>query len=153
MRAFFASFFVFALLAGCSPGQGNSQLPKARIVIDTAKGPAAFTVEMATDDASREKGLMYRTDLKPDAGMLFDFHKEGMHAFWMKNTPLSLDMLFVRADGTISTIAPNTVPYSVDPIPSSEPVRAVLEIKGGRAAALGIEPGEKVHAAIFGDGP
>ena len=153
MRVFFAAFFVFAFVVGCSPGQGDTRLPTARLVIDTAKGPVAFTVEMAADDASREKGLMFRTELKPDAGMLFDFHKEGMRAFWMKNTPLSLDMLFIRADGTISTIAPNTVPYSQTPIPSSEPVRAVLEINGGRAAALGVEPGEKVHAAIFGNGP
>jgi len=153
MRAFFAVLFVFAFLAGCSPGQGNPQLPTARIVVDTVKGPAAFTVEMATDDAEREKGLMYRTELKPDAGMLFDFRRDGFRNFWMENTPLSLDIIFIRSDGIISTIASNTVPYSEDRIPSSEPVRAVLEINGGRAAALGIQPGGKVHAAIFGNGP
>jgi uncharacterized protein len=153
MRALFAAVFALAILAGCSPGEGKGQLPTTRIVVDTAKGPAAFTVEVATDDAARQKGLMFRTRLAADAGMLFDFRTEGYRSFWMKNTPLPLDMLFIRADGTISTIAPNTVPYSEEPVPSSEPVRAVLEINGGRAAALGIAPGEKVHAAVFGTGP
>ena len=110
-------------------------------------------VEVAADEASQKQGLMFRTELAPDAGMLFDFHKAGPLAFWMKNTPLSLDILFIRDDGTISTIASDTIPYSEDAIPSSEPVRAVLEIGGGRSAALGIRPGAKVHTAIFGNGP
>jgi uncharacterized protein len=150
MRAFFAAAFVLVLLAGCSPG---AHLPVTRITVETHSGPAAFRVEVADDDAARTKGLMFRTALAPDAGMLFDFHGEAYRNFWMKNTPLSLDIVFIRADGTISTIAANTVPYSEASIPSSEPVQAVLEINGGRAAALGIKPGAKVHAAIFGNGP
>jgi|WetSurMetagenome_2_1015567.scaffolds.fasta_scaffold138017_1 uncharacterized protein len=153
MRALFAAFFALAVLAACSPGEGNNPLPATHIVIDTAKGPAVFMVEMANDDAARKKGLMYRQQLAADAGMLFDFHSEDYRSFWMKNTPLPLDMLFIRADGTISTVAPEAVPYSLEPVSSSEPVRAVLEINGGRAAALGIVPGGKVHAAIFGNGP
>ena len=70
----------------------------------------------------------------------------------MKNTILPLDMIFIRSDGTISSIAPNATPYSTASIPSTEPVRAVLEINAGRAAALGIEPGDKVHGAIFRNG-
>jgi uncharacterized membrane protein (UPF0127 family) len=151
MRALFATLFILAFLTGCSPGQEGH--PTTSIVIDTPEGPAKFMVEVAADKASREKGLMYRTKLAPDAGMLFDFREEEFQVFWMKNTPLPLDMLFIRADGTISTIAENAVPYSLDPIQSSEPVRAVLEIRGGRAQALGIQPGNKVHAAIFGNGP
>jgi uncharacterized membrane protein (UPF0127 family) len=149
MRAFFAAVLVLAFLTGCSPGHGGH--PTTQVVIDTDKGPVTFKVEMAADKPSREKGLMYRTKLASDAGMLFDFHQEGLQVFWMKNTPLSLDMLFIRADGTISTIAEDTVPYSEEPIPSSEPVRAVLEIRAGRCAALGIKAGEKVHAEIFGN--
>ena len=94
---------------------------------------------------------MYRTQLPADAGMLFDFHDDHFRAFWMKNTPLPLDMLFIRADGTISSILPNAKPLSEEPITSREPVRAVLEINGGRAAALDIQPGEKVHNAAFGN--
>ncbi|HEY1962849.1 MAG TPA: DUF192 domain-containing protein, partial [Rhizomicrobium sp.] len=101
------------------------------------------------DDSSRLKGLMFRKELAPDAGMLFEFPDNHFRSFWMKNTILPLDMLFIRADGTISSIAENTKPLSLDVTTSREPVRAVLEINGGRSAALGIAAGEKVHGAIF----
>jgi uncharacterized protein len=147
---FIATFlFSFVLLTGCSPG--GERLPTTRVVIDAGSGPAAFTVEIAADEASQQRGLMFRTELAPDAGMLFDFHKPSPRSFWMKNTLISLDMIFIRADGTIANVATNTIPYSEDPILSSEPVLAVLEIKGGRAAELGIEPGQTVHAKIFGN--
>jgi uncharacterized membrane protein (UPF0127 family) len=153
MRVFLAAIVALAFLSGCSPGHEKRQLPTTRVVIDTKNGPAAFDVEVAADDASREKGLMFRTELAPNAGMLFDFGKEGFRSFWMKNTPRSLDIIFIRGDGTISTIAENTIPYSEDSLPSSEPVLAVLEINGGRSHALGIEAGNKVRARIFGAGP
>ena len=153
MRFTLAALFACVLVAACAPSQPQSVLPTTRLVIDADKGPVAFTVEVASDEASQKQGLMFRTALAPDAGMLFDFHKAGPLAFWMKNTPLSLDILFIRDDGTISTIASDTIPYSEDLIPSSEPVRAVLEIGGGRSAALGIRPGARVHTAIFGNGP
>jgi len=156
MRSLLAALTTCALLYGCSQGHSSDQsaqtgLPTTRIVIDTQNGPVAFTVEVADDLPSQEKGLMFRTNLAPDAGMIFDFHKPDYQSFWMKNTPLSLDMLFIKSDGTISTIAANTIPYSTDPVLSSEPVRAVLEINGGRAYALDIVPGDKVHAAMFGN--
>ena len=153
MRPFLAVLTALVLLGACSRGgpQPQPSLRTAKVVIDTQKGPVAFNVEVAADAASRAKGLMYRTTLAADAGMLFDYHQPNLAAFWMKNTPLSLDMLFIRQDGTVSTIAANTVPYSEDQIPASEPVRAVLEINGGRAMALGIQPGDKVHAAVFGN--
>lgn len=153
MRVFVAAVVALVLLSGCSPGHEKSQLPATRVVVDTKNGPAAFDVEVAADDASRQKGLMYRTELAPNAGMLFDFGKEGFRSFWMKNTPRSLDIIFIRGDGTISTIAENAIPYSTDSLPSSEPVRAVLEINGGRSRALGIESGNKVRAGIFGAKP
>ncbi len=83
--------------------------------------------------------------------MLFDFKSPIMAAFWMKDTPLPLDMLFVRADGTISTVAANAVPYSTAEIVSAEPIRIVIEINGGLAKKLGILPGAKVHASEFAE--
>ncbi len=77
-------------------------------------GRKAFTVEVAADAASQERGLMFRRDMARDAGMLFDFHQEARVSFWMKNTPLPLDMLFIRADGTVSSVEPNAVPFSTD---------------------------------------
>jgi uncharacterized protein len=149
MPRFISLFFAFVLLVACS--QGQPQLPTTQIAIDTANGVRTFTVEIAGDDNSRRLGLMDRTTMAPDAGMLFDFHQPVPVAFWMKNTPLSLDMLFIRADGTISSIAANTTPYSEKTVPSQEPIQAVLEINGGMSRQLGIEPGDKVHAAIFGN--
>jgi uncharacterized membrane protein (UPF0127 family) len=126
-------------------------LPHSSVVIETAHGQARFNVEIAADAESRVRGLMYRRQLPVDTGMLFDFHDDHFRAFWMKNTPLPLDMLFIRADGTISSISRNAKPMSEEPITSREPVRAVLEINGGRAAALDIQPGEKVHNTAFGN--
>ena len=126
-------------------------LPAAPLVIDTAKGPVRFTVEMATTWPQQEQGLMFRKSVAPNAGMLFDFGKEQETSFWMKNTLIPLDMLFIKANGTVARIAVNAMPLSEESIPSYEPVRAVLEIAGGRAAQLGLKPGEKVHAAVFGN--
>lgn len=130
---------------------GDKPLPTTIVIIDTDRGPQTFHVEIAADQASQERGLMFRKQMAPNAGMLFDFHTPQWETFWMKNTILPLDMIFIRQDGAISSVAPNAVPYSTTSIPSAEPVRAVLEINGGRAAALDIQPGQKVHNAIFGD--
>ena len=150
-RMMLAGWIALFMLTSCSPGAEAPQtgLPKTQIVIDTAKGPASFEAELATTNAAREKGLMFRTHLGRHEGMLFDFGREDVRAFWMKDTLIPLDMIFIKADGTISTIAENTIPYSETPVPSSEPVRAVLEIPGGEARAQGIEAGAKVHAKIF----
>ena len=154
MRRLLVALAALVFLSGCSPAQrAQSGLPKTEIVVDTANGPAKLEVELATTPDSREKGLMFRTEMGANEGMLFDFFKEQDCTFWMKNTVLPLDMIFIKADGTISTISENAIPYSLDPVSSSEPVRAVLEINGGRARALGIASGQKVHAKIFGNGP
>jgi uncharacterized membrane protein (UPF0127 family) len=145
MRAKLAVLLALLLFAGSAAGA----LPVATISVDGAKGPSRFRVEIAGDHASQEKGLMFRKTLAPDAGMLFDFHADVMTSFWMKNTILPLDIIFVRSDGTISSIAANAVPFSEASIPSTEPIRAVLEINAGRARALGIEPGDRIHAEIF----
>ena len=151
MRATSRLFPVLAVLilaAACMPAAvALPALPVETITIDTKAGPHSFSVEVAADDESRERGLMYRTAMAPDAGMLFDFHTPQPVAFWMENTVLPLDMLFVKADGTIARIKANATPYSRENIPSGEPVQLVIELNGGRAAALGIVEGGRVHAS------
>lgn len=142
------AFLPFAILAAGAAGP-NTGLPTERIEIDSATGPHAFTVEVAADDASRETGLMFRTRMAPNAGMLFDFHTPQQTQFWMENTVLPLDMLFVREDGSIANIKANAVPYSRATIPSAGPVLVVIELNAGRAAALGIKAGDRVMAPEF----
>lgn len=148
MRAAFVGLIASFLLAACAGGT-RSALPVEVIRIDTASGTKSFVVEIAANVQSREKGLMYREQLAANAGMLFDFREDVHAAFWMKDTPLALDMLFIRADGTVSSVRQNAEPFSTAIIPSAEPVRAVLEIRGGESHLLGIRPGDRVHAAIF----
>lgn len=104
-----------------------------------------LTVEVAQSSKEQAQGLMFRTKLPPNAGMIFPFSVDRMASFWMKNTVIPLDIIFVRRDGTIESIAANTIPYSLDPVQSGEPVAAVLEIAGGRAAELGIAAGDIVR--------
>jgi uncharacterized membrane protein (UPF0127 family) len=145
------------LLAGCqghersaaAAGQSAS-VKTVTVTIASANGPHVFTVETARTAAEQERGLMYRTDIPENGGMLFaPYPPEGgpprAANFWMKNTPSPLDILFIRADHSIARIAENAVPFDETPIPSGEPVAAVLELKGGRAAALGIAEGDKVN--------
>jgi hypothetical protein len=120
--------------------------------IVSASGVHAFTVELATNDAERERGLMFRKELPQGQGMLFDFQRDQPVAFWMHNTYISLDMIFIRGDGRIARIAENAKPESDDLIPSGTPVRAVLEVIAGTARQLGIKPGDKVVGSIFGKG-
>lgn len=117
--------------------------------IVTAGGTRAFRVRIADDDAERERGLMFVSVLPDDDGMLFDFQDVAPRAFWMKNTLIPLDIIFIGSDGRIINIAANTTPYSLDPIPSAAPASAVLEIGGGRAAELGIKAGDRVVHRIF----
>lgn len=114
-----------------------------RGVFHTAKGDFAFTLEVADTEAQRERGLMFRTELAPDAGMLFDYHKEQLAAFWMQNTLIPLDMIFVAADGTVKTIHVNARPQDPTAIPSEVPVRFVIEIAGGRSQEIGLKVGDK----------
>jgi uncharacterized protein len=154
MRALLAPVFALLALAsasGCAMAASGPQtgLPVETITVDTKSGPHTFKVEVAADDQSRETGLMFRKTMAPDAGMLFDFHEPQEVSFWMENTILPLDMLFVRADGTIARVAENAVPYSRATIPSGEPVQVVIELNAGRAHALGIAEGEHVRAPQF----
>ena len=153
MRALLPAVFAvltLSLTAGCAlaaTGPQTGFLPVETITIDTKAGPYPFNVEVAADDQSRETGLMFRKAMAPDAGMLFDFQTSQEVSFWMENTILPLDMLFVRADGTIARIKQNATPYSRETIPAGEPVQLVIELNAGRAQALGITEGARVHAA------
>ncbi|KQN19227.1 hypothetical protein ASE86_11935 [Sphingomonas sp. Leaf33] len=155
LRRYALALAVLALApatTACSPGgtAATSGAQTTTVTIRSASGAHAFQVELARTVAEQQRGLMYRTDLKKDGGMLFaPYPPEGgpprEASFWMENTPTPLDIIFIRADGTIARIAENTVPFDKTPIPSGEPVSAVLEILGGRAAELGIAEGDKVE--------
>ena len=109
-------------------------------------------VELADTGEERAIGLMFRRDLGPDRGMLFDYRRTQPVAMWMKNTYLPLDMLFIADDGRVVTIGEDSVPGSLDTIASAGPVRAVLEINAGTVARLGIAPADRVIHRIFGGG-
>jgi uncharacterized membrane protein (UPF0127 family) len=123
----------------------------ARLTIDTDHGPRIFTVELATTPEQMARGLMFRRSLPPDAGMLFVYPDSRPVAFWMKNTLIPLDMLFIAGDGKVSRIVERAVPLSETPISSVDEVRAVLELNGGTAARLGIKPGDVVHDSALGN--
>lgn len=116
-------------------------------------GTARFSVEIADDPAEQARGLMYRESLATSAGMLFVYPRAGSPSFWMKNTLIPLDMVFIRPDGTVAHVHDRAVPGDLTPINGGSGVLAVLEIRGGLAEALGIEPGDVVrHPAFDGDG-
>jgi uncharacterized protein len=140
--------FAGALLVGfanyaIAPTRAAGEAP---LEIITAAGVRPFTVELATNDAERERGLMFRRQLPEGRGMLFVFEEERPVAFWMHNTYIPLDIIFIRGDGRILSIAENTKPLSDDLIPSGGPVRSVLEVIGGTARKLGIAPGDRVDS-------
>lgn len=147
---------VLMLPAACSGGATAPAADAApgtiALTITSANGAHAFTVETARTSAEQERGLMFRTDIAANGGMLFapyppDGGPPREASFWMKNTPSPLDIVFIRADGTIARIAENAAPQSETPIPSGEPVGAVLELRGGRSLDLGIAEGDTVHWA------
>jgi len=137
---------VLALLVMLAPAPA---LDRNTVEIASKSGVHVFTVEIADTEAARSKGLMFRKSLPPGHGMLFNFRKEAPVGFWMKNTLIPLDMIFIRGDGRILSIAENTQPLSEEVIPSGGPVLAVLEVSGGTARKLGIAPGDRVANPIF----
>ena len=106
-----------------------------------------FAVEVARTVEEQARGLMFRESLGANQGMIFPFDPPREASFWMKETLIPLDIIFIRADGTIALIAANTVPHSLAPVSSGEPVAAVLELRGGRAGELGIREGDRVEWA------
>ncbi len=140
-------------LSACTPGsqapapsleRSPAGLEQVPLTVRSGSKVHRFTVEVARSPEEQQMGLMNRQSLAPDRGMIFPYDPPQPASFWMKNTLIPLDIIFIRADGTIARIAAQTVPLSLEPVPSLEPVAAVLEIAGGRAAELGIAPGDRV---------
>lgn len=143
-----ALLLLAALLQLSTPAAAQAVEPLA---IESASERFEFEVEVASTPAERSRGLMYRRELADDRGMLFDFRVTAPASMWMRNTYIPLDMLFIEADGRIGKIAAETEPLSEEPVESDGPVRAVLELRGGIADELGIQPGDRVIHTIFSD--
>jgi uncharacterized protein len=120
-----------------------------QVTIETAKGERTFTVEVVRDEKDRNRGLMFRHEMADSHGMLFDYDPPQQVSFWMKNTFLPLDIIFIGADGRILNIAAKTTPLSLERLPAVGKARGVLEINGGLSEKLGIKPGDKVRHALF----
>ncbi|GAB4522038.1 MAG: DUF192 domain-containing protein [Roseibium sp.] len=124
--------------------ESQKGLPVEQLVVTSGDREHVFTVEVASTDRQRAMGLMFREEMDAEAGMLFLFDAEGERYFWMKNTPLPLDIIYIAASGSIVSIAADTVPFSTDAIPSGAPAKYVLELNAGTAAKRGIVPGDRV---------
>jgi uncharacterized protein len=141
---------VAATLALCAfTGSSARAASFQTLEIVTKSGVQVFSVEVATTEQEKETGLMYRRELADGKGMLFDFSPEQEVSMWMKNTYISLDMIFIRADGRILRIAENTEPLSTRIIPSGGLAKGVLEVIAGTAKKYGIEPGDRVAHPLF----
>jgi uncharacterized protein len=157
---FITPFAALSLLTGAAPAQEAFD-PTAEdavveyggpdpLTIETSEGPVEFTVEVAETEEARARGMMHRDEVGESEGMLFDFEVERPVSIWMENTRIPLDILYVRADGTIAKITENAQPYSRRSLPSDFAVLAVLEIGGGRSSDLNIRPGDTVRHPLFG---
>lgn len=134
------------LVLGAAAFAKASGLPTEQLTVETAGGPQTFTVEIAGTESDRATGLMNRKEMAADAGMLFVFPDSGEKFFWMKNTYISLDMIFINEAGRIVSIARNTEPLSEKIVSSGGSARYVLEVIAGTSARLQFAPGQKVTA-------
>lgn len=151
-RALKLVFAILLLVAAAysAPAAAEIRFERSEITVATAKGPVRFDVELATDDRQRAQGLQHRKAMAADAGMLFLFPAPQIIDMWMKNTHLSLDMIFIRGDGHVVAIAQETKPFSLDIVSSGVPAYAVLEVLAGTARRLGIAPGDRVIHPLLG---
>ncbi|MDE8652703.1 DUF192 domain-containing protein [Novosphingobium album (ex Liu et al. 2023)] len=166
MRLLHAALAMTLAIVACSPDSQNaaasaataapavhpeSGLPVIALTVRAGGATGAtgkaheFRVEVARTESQQARGLMFRTAMGPDEGMLFPMDPPRQATFWMRNTVIPLDLLFIGPDHRVLNIAANAVPYSEDRLPSAGLAAAVLELNGGRAAELGIKPGDKVE--------
>ena len=138
---------MLAFTTACADETKRPAFSTAELTIVTGdKSSHSFAVEVATTPQQHAYGLMFVEKLPPKAGMLFIFDTDQVASFWMRNTLIPLDMIFIRADGSIANIHAGAKPHDETPILSAGPVRAVLEINGGQAAALGITTSSRVYS-------
>ncbi len=149
MRRFGILFALILLVPSVLALQRVGAAEQGTLEIATKSGVRVFSIELAVTDDERAKGLMFRKEVPEGYGMLFDFKKEQQVTMWMKNTYVSLDMIFISDSGRIARIAERTTPQSENIISSGQPVRAVLEVVAGTAKKMGIAAGDKVAYPIF----
>ncbi|AJY47077.1 DUF192 domain-containing protein [Martelella endophytica] len=136
--------FAFLTLTAAAGAQEPVHFPSSELTLHTASGDHDIVVEVAETPAQRQRGLMYRTELAEDHGMIFLFGTDKPVSMWMANTLIPLDMVFIRADGSVAGYHENAEPRSERIIASDEPVRYVLELGGGEAKAYDLKPGDMV---------
>ena len=148
-----AAFLALVLfVAPVAPQAPLATYSKSELTIETSGGKRHFAVEEAKTPEQMAQGLMYRRAMAADAGMLFEYERTQPVSFWMKNTLIPLDMLFIGADGTVLDIHERAVPLSLDPISTDKPVLAVLELNGGTVSRLGIKRGDRIDHPMFAKG-
>ena len=144
--------FVVAVGVGIGSLQALAlELERSRLVVVAPTGRHAFDVEIAATEAERQRGLMFRHALAPDAGMLFDYGAPVRVSMWMKNTLIPLDMLYIASDGRIVHIVERTIPHSLVALSAGRSIRAVLEVNAGTVARLELRPGDTVLHTTFGN--
>ena len=141
------AFALLLLALGANAAALGAELERLQIV--TATGTHDFKVQVAADDASRERGLMNRRYMAADHGMLFEFPENAPVSFWMKNTYIPLDMIFISSKGIVTNVVAKAEPLSERLIPSGAPCQAVLEVNGGVAASIGLRAGDSVRHPFF----
>jgi len=150
MRILASVLFSLLFLAGPSPASEEVvRLPVEQVVVTTDRGDIAFATEIAASDETRSRGLMFRRSMGEREAMLFNWPSPRVVSMWMRNTYLSLDMLFVTADGTVVHVQADTVPQSLEVLSAGREVSAVMEVVAGTAAKLGIRPGSRLKHRFF----
>ncbi len=143
-----AALAIIVLMSGMLVAPVRADGPETLQIV-TSSGTHDFHIEIAKDDASRAQGLMNRPFLPADRGMLFEFDREAPVSFWMKNTYIPLDMIFISRTGVVTNIVEKAEPLSERVIPSGPPCLGVLELNGGAAASIGLKVGDRVHYPFF----
>jgi uncharacterized membrane protein (UPF0127 family) len=145
------SLVLLSACAGAGTPRDAKGDPLEPLTVTTSTGEHRFMVEIADDDAERQRGLMEREPLADDRGMLFEFPDVAERGFWMRNTPSPLDIIYVDPHGRIVSIAKNATPYSEAVIPSNGPASGVLELRAGRADEIGARPGDRISHPFFAE--